>query len=328
MATLSIDPTTASLKADTKAPRHLASIADLTPEHVAEVFNTAGAMKAAPKPWSTMLSGQSWVMLFEKPSLRTRVSFEVGITKLGGHAMYYDHSKTRIGVRESIKDYAKNLERWVDGIIARTFAHDTLTQLAEHASVPVINALTDHEHPCQALADLFTLKEALGDLGGAKLAWVGDGNNVCHSLMLLAAKLGVSMTIVTPKGFEPQFSVVKSAIADAEQTGATITLTHNLDLIAGHDAVYTDTWVSMGQEDTQSMLRHDAFGGFQVDGELMALASRGLDHASHFMHCLPAHRGEEVTDEVIDSPESLVYDQAENRMWTQNALIALLTGKS
>ncbi|HRQ72938.1 MAG TPA: ornithine carbamoyltransferase [Phycisphaerales bacterium] len=307
------------------AGRDFLSIADLSADEVLAVFETAAAMKADLAPFAGSLAGRSIITLFEKPSLRTRVTFEVGPTKLGAHVMYFDHSKERIGTRESVKDYARNLERWVDCIVARVFDHAVLTEMAEHAAVPVVNALSDREHPCQALADLFTLRERLGTLEGARLVFLGDGNNVCHSLMLLCAKLGVSFTAVTPRGFEPQFGVVRDALADARRTGATITLSHNPEAAAGHNAVYTDCWVSMGQ-DHQAALRDGAFTPYRADDDMMALASRGIPGGALFMHCLPAHRGEEVTDEVIDSPASIVYDQAENRMWTQNALLWRLLG--
>ncbi|MEN0020518.1 MAG: ornithine carbamoyltransferase [Planctomycetota bacterium] len=304
------------------------SIDDCTPEQLAAILELASQIKAdfatgKPGKWATALAGKSVVMLFEKPSLRTRVSFEIGINKLGGHAMYFDHDKQKIGEREPIVDYAKNLERFADAIVARTFSHDTLTGLAEHGSIPVVNALSDHEHPCQALADLLTLKEQFGTLQGLKLAWLGDGNNVCHSLMLACAKLGVSMTVVTPKGFEPQFHVLKSALDAAKLTGATITLSNRVEAVEGHHAVYTDCWVSMGQ-DHQAQLRNEAFAGFCVDEDMMDLIGKNVDADPIFMHCLPAYRGKEVEAEVIDGPASVVYDQAENRMWAQNALLVTL----
>ncbi len=309
------------------AGRDFLSIADLSADDVLAIFDTAVSMKADLAPFAGSLAGRSIITLFEKPSLRTRVTFEVGPTKLGAHVMYFDHSKDRIGTRESVKDYARNLDRWVDCIVARVFDHAVLAEMAEHATVPVVNALSDREHPCQALADLFTLRERLGTLEGARVVFLGDGNNVCHSLMLLCAKLGVSFTAVTPRGFEPQFGVVRDALADAKRTGATITLSHNPEAAAGHHAVYTDCWVSMGQ-DHQAALRDGAFTPYRADEDMMALASRGIPGGALFMHCLPAHRGEEVTDEVIDSPASIVYDQAENRMWTQNALLWRLLGAS
>ncbi|MBK7406555.1 MAG: ornithine carbamoyltransferase [Phycisphaerales bacterium] len=299
--------------------RDLLSISQLSVPEVGAIFATAGAMKQDLTPFAGSLAGRSIIGLFEKPSLRTRVTFEVGPQKLGAYVMYYDHSKQRIGERESPKDYAKNLERWVDCIVARVYEHRVLAEMAEHASVPVINALCDLEHPCQALADLFTLREHLGSFEGARLAYMGDGNNVCHSLMLLCAKLGVDFTAITPKGFEPQFSVVRDALSDAKTTGARITLSHSPDAAAGHHALYTDCWVSMGQ-DHQKAIRDGVFEQYQVNEELMQkLAPTG--QWPLFMHCLPAHRGEEVTDDVIDSPRSIVFDQAENRMWVQNALL-------
>ena len=309
----------------------LLTIDQLSGAQLAGLIDAAIALKANPADGAGKLAGKSVTMLFEKPSLRTRMSFEIGLTKLGAHVIYFDHSKQKIGEREAVKDYAKNLERWTDAIIARVFDHGVLVGMAEHAQVQVVNALSDLEHPCQALADFQTLCErfglAAGELGaaGIKMVWLGDGNNVCHSLMLAAAKLGVSFTAVTPKGFEPSFEVVRRALAAAKGTGARITIAHELDDIRGHHAVYTDTWVSMGQEH-QNGLRADAFSGFTVDDEVMALASDGLDAPALFMHCLPAHRGEEVTDEVIDSEHSLVYDQAENRMHAQNALFLKLFG--
>jgi ornithine carbamoyltransferase len=309
----------------------LLTIDQLSTAQLRSLLTLAARVKASGGPRGTpgpdfagALAGTSVTMLFEKPSLRTRMSFEIGLAKLGAQVIYFDHSKQKIGQRESVKDYAKNLERWTDAVIARVFSHGVLEQMAEHAAIPVVNALSDLEHPCQALADFQTLAERLGGLDalrGARLGWVGDGNNVCHSLMLGAAKLGMSFTAVTPPGFEPKFAVVRRALEAAHETGATITLSHRLKDIAAHDVVYTDTWVSMGQEH-QGGLRNEAFLGFQVDAEVMDHASHGLagGRRSAFMHCLPAHRGEEVTDEVIDAPDSLVYDQAENRLWAQQAL--------
>jgi ornithine carbamoyltransferase len=303
----------------------LLSMADLTTGLVHTLFETTAAWKAEPAAYKGVLAGKSVVMLFEKPSLRTHVTFEIGLTKLGAHVMYLDHSKQKLGERESVKDYAKNLERWADAIVARVFSHKVLEEMAEHARIPVVNALSDLEHPCQALADLFTLQERLGTLEGKRLAFVGDGNNVCHSLMLCSALLGVDMTVISPKGFEPQFAVVRQALGLAEKTGAKIAITNKLDAVAGHHAVYTDAWVSMGQAH-QSPLRKDSFDGFQVDDDVMERASSGIEGGSLFMHCLPAHRGEEVVDSVIDSDSSVVYDQAENRMHVQNALMMMLLG--
>jgi ornithine carbamoyltransferase len=257
-------------------------------------------------------------MLFEKPSLRTRVTFEVGMEQLGGKALYLGPQEVGLGKRESVKDVARNLSRWVDAVVARVFAHQTVMELAENASVPVINALSNFEHPCQALGDYLTLLEHKGPLAGKILAWVGDGNNVAHSLIYGAAKLGVRMRIAIPAGYEPDRSVV----AEAKREGGDITLTHDAnEAVAGADAVYTDVWVSMGQEnETDTRLR--VFRPYQVTCQLLRNAG---PHAL-FMHCLPARRGQEVTDEVMDSPRSIVYDQAENRLHIQKAiLLALLS---
>ena len=309
---------TADLAPTIHAP-DLVSINNPSADDVRELFDFAASLKADPASYASALAGKAVILLFEKPSLRTRVSFEVGVGKLGGIAMYFDHSEPRIGVRESIKDYAKNLERWVECIVARTHEHSTLEQLAAHADIPVINALSDHEHPCQALADLFTLREHLGDLAGKRLAFVGDGNNVCHSLMLLCAMLGVDFTAITPPGYEPAATVADRAGALAAITGSRLVISHDLKAVAGHHAVYTDKWVSMGQEERST--KASAFAAYQIDAAVMARASGGIDGEALFMHCLPAGRGLEVTSDVIDSPTSVVYHQAENRMHTQNALL-------
>ncbi|GJM18630.1 MAG: ornithine carbamoyltransferase [Phycisphaeraceae bacterium] len=308
----------------------LLAIDDLTGDQIREILTLAASVKTdgcvLGGAYAGALAGLSVTMLFEKPSLRTRMSFDIGLTKLGAHVVYLDHASARLGAREAVKDYAKNLERWTDAIVARVFKHAVLEELSAHAAIPVVNALSDLEHPCQTLADLQTLIERYGSLDGLKVAYVGDGNNVCHSLMLACAKLGVSFTAVTPKGFEPRFGVVKSATAAAHETGATITISRSIDDIKGHHAVYTDTWVSMGQEH-QTGLRGGEFTHLQVDADIMAIASEGLEEPAAFMHCLPAHRGEEVTDDVIDSAQSLVYEQADNRMWAQNALMLKVFGK-
>ncbi len=283
------------------------------------IFSLAGRVKARPRAYAKALEGKQLAMIFEKPSLRTRVTFEVGMTSLGGHALYLDQSKSRLGEREAIRDVARNLERWVDGIVARTFSHSAVEELAQYASIPVINALTDLTHPCQALGDYFTLTEKFGELKGAKLAYVGDGNNVCHSLMTVGAKLGVSVAVATPAGFEPRPEIVAEAQAAGASTGATISLVHDpLEAVAGAQAVYTDVWASMGQE-YAAHLRSQVFASYRVTAELMAAAPGAV-----FMHCLPAHRGQEVTDEVIDAPSSVVFDQAENRLHVQKALMMLL----
>lgn len=305
----------------TRSPRALPgkdilTISELGAEDVAAIFETAAGVKREPGAYAGALAGRCAVMIFEKPSLRTRLSFEVGIARLGGHAVFYDHARERIGERESVHDYARNLERWVDAIIARTFSHEILEQLAGYSTVPVINALSDDYHPCQALADLFTLGERVGCLRGKRLAYVGDGNNVCHSLMLLASTLGLRMTVISPEGFGPSPGVLAEARALAGDSGGEVELSCDPGAVAGHDAVYTDAWTSMGREH-EAQQRRATFTPYRVDADLMAMA--GPDAC--FMHCLPAHRGEEVTDEVIDSERSIVFDQAENRMHAQNALL-------
>jgi ornithine carbamoyltransferase len=296
--------------------KDLLTVAELSAVEVGAVYRTAAAFKGSPADFARALAGKSVVMLFEKPSLRTRVSFEIGIAKLGGHALYYDHSKERIGERESIYDYAKNLERWCDAIVVRTYSHEALEQLAGFSRVPVVNALSDDFHPCQALADLFTLQERCGKLAGKRLAYVGDGNNVCSSLILLASALGVHVTVIAPEGYAPPTEILDLVRTRAEASGASLTLTADPMRVRGHDAVYTDAWTSMGWE-AEAQKRRKIFAGYRVDSDMMACAGPG----ALFMHCLPAHRGEEVTDEVMDSPRSIVFDQAENRMHVQNGLL-------
>jgi ornithine carbamoyltransferase len=293
---------------------------DLTRADLNLIFELAQSVKASPGSYARALQGKQVALIFEKPSLRTRVTFEVGMTSMGGFAVYLDHAKPRLGERESIKDIARNLERWVDGIVARTFSHSAVVELAEHSSVPVINGLTELNHPCQAIGDFFTIGEKFGKLKGLKLAFVGDGNNVCHSLLVTGAKLGVSVSVATPAGFEPKADVVDEAKACARRTGAKIQLSHDpVDAVGGAHVVYTDTWVSMGQE-FAAHLRSQIFAPYQVTEALMAAADPG----AVFMHCLPAYRGKEVSAEVIDSPRSIVYDQAENRLHVQKALLLLL----
>ncbi|MGH9813557.1 MAG: ornithine carbamoyltransferase [Candidatus Acidiferrales bacterium] len=300
----------------------LLSIADLTPADVGGIFDLAALVKARPAEFARSLSGKQLVLIFEKPSLRTRVTFEVGITSLGGRSLFIDQTASRLGARESIADIARNLERWVDGIVLRTFAHETVTEMAAHASIPVINGLSEREHPCQALADYFTLQERLGDLKPLKLAFVGDGNNVAHSLLLTAARLGSRIAVATPPGYEPDAEIVQEASTLAAQTGGKVELTYDAEeAVAGADAVYTDVWASMGQEG-EAGERRGIFAPYQVNEELMA---RAAPHAV-FLHCLPAHRGEEVTNAVMDSSRSAVFDQAENRLHVQKAILLLLLG--
>ena len=310
---------TARQPAATFAHTDLISIRDLAPFEVEQIFELTQRLKARPAAFRTALAGKQFILMFEKPSLRTRVTFEVGVSSLGGHSLFMEGP---IAAREKIGDVARNLERWLDCIILRTFKHSTVTEMAAHASIPVINGLTDLEHPCQAMADFFTLREKFGDLRGFKLAFVGDGNNVAHSLLLTGAALGSHVVVATPKGYEPAKEIVAAATRMAETTGGKIEVTNDCHAaVAGARAVYTDVWASMGQE-REASRRSAIFHPFQVNADLMALA----DKQAVFMHCLPAHRGEEVTDQVLDSAQSVVYDQAENRMHVQNAIMILLMG--
>jgi ornithine carbamoyltransferase len=289
---------------------------------VEAILRLAAVMKARPTDFRKALAGRQMVMFFEKPSLRTRLTFEAGMNSLGGSTMFVDQTQERLGARETLSDVAHNLERWVDLIVLRTFSQQTIDGMAKHACVPVINALSDVEHPCQALADYFTLAERFGDLRTRTLAYVGDGNNVAHSLLLTAACLGSSIRVATPKGYAPNPQIVADARAIATQTSAEISLfTDPRQAVAGADAVYTDAWTSMGQEKEETR-RSAIFPPYQVNAELMAEAAPD----AVFMHCLPAHRGLEVTDEVMDSPQSVIFEQAENRMHVQKAILYLLLG--
>ena len=302
--------------------RDLVSIRDLSSQEVGVVLQLASLMKARPADFRGALSGKQLVMFFEKPSLRTRLTFEAGMASLGGVSFFVDQTASRLDAREKLSDIAHNLERWIDIIVLRTFAHSTVEKMAEYANIPVINALSELEHPCQALADYFTLIEKFGAAENLKLAFVGDGNNVLHSLIQACAALGSSIRVATPCGYEPDPQIVADARELAEETGASIELFIDpYEAVSGADAVYTDTWTSMGQEH-EAEQRRRIFGSYQVNESLMAEA------ASHalFMHCLPAHRGEEVNDAVIDSPQSVVFDQAENRMHVQKAILLLLLG--
>jgi ornithine carbamoyltransferase len=302
--------------------RDLISSRDLGPQGVKAVLDLAGLMKSRPADFRQALDGKHIVMFFEKPSLRTRLTFEAGIASLGGSVSFVDQTSGRLDAREKLSDIAHNLERWVDAIVLRTFAHSTVEGMAEHACVPVINALSDLEHPCQALADYFTLQERFGDLSKISLAYVGDGNNVAHSLMITAACLGSTFRIATPAGYGPHPDMVAAAREIAQDTGAVIGLfTDPHEAVAGVDAIYTDAWTSMGQEQQEDQ-RAVVFPPYQVNDALIAEAA---PHAV-FMHCLPAHRGQEVTDEVIDSLRSVVFDQAESRFHVQKAVMMLLLG--
>jgi ornithine carbamoyltransferase len=302
--------------------RDLVSIRDLSPIEVESLFHLAGLMKARPEDFRSALAGKHIAMFFEKPSLRTRITFEAGICGLGGSVSFIDQRHERLDARETLSDIAHNLERWVSGIVLRTFAHETVEGMAEHACVPVVNALSEVEHPCQALADYFSLQEKFGNLRKITLAYVGDGNNVMHSLLLTAALLGSRIRIASPKGYGANPQILGDAQEIAKTTGAVIELMIDpRKAVRGVDAVYTDAWVSMGHEH-ETDGRAKIFPPYQVNDELMAEAA---PHAL-FMHCLPAHRNEEVTDAVIDSVRSIVFDQAENRMHVQKAILMMLVG--
>ena len=300
--------------------RDLISIHDFSSDELSCALELASAMKARPADFRGILSGKQIVLFFEKPSLRTRLTFEASINSLGGSSFFVDQTQSRLGVRESLGDVAHNLERWVDGIVLRTFSHDTVTTMAEHASIPVINALSELEHPCQAMADMLTLQEQFGDLRGLKVDYVGDGNNIAHSLMLAAAGLGASVSIGTPAGYEPSAEITESTRELAAASGATVQVVNDpIQAVAGADAIYTDVWTSMGQEQ-EAADRSRIFAPFQVNQKLFSYAAK---HAV-FMHCLPAHRGDEVTAAVIDSPRSVVFEQAENRLHVQKSVLVLL----
>ncbi len=302
--------------------KDLISIHDLAKEDVTRLFDLAAAIKAHPKDFRTALLGKTLAMIFEKSSTRTRVSFETGMFQLGGLAQFLSSRDIQIGRGEPISDTARVLSRYVDGIMARTFAHKTVTDLALYASVPVVNGLTDLLHPCQALTDYFTMREKFGKTEGLKLAYLGDGNNMAHSLMYGGPKCGADVAIATPKGYEPNPEVVTNARLDAEAAGTRLLVTHSIEeAVANAHVVYTDVWASMGQEAEQAK-RVREFAGWTVTRDTMALADKG----AVFMHCLPAHRGEEVSAEVCDGPQSVIYDEAENRLHVQKAILAILMG--
>lgn len=299
------------------------SIHDLTQYEFHELLDLTREIKDHPDKYHKKLKNQVLAMIFEKPSLRTRMTFEVGMQELGGKAIYLSPNEVQIGKRETAEDVGRNLERWVDGIIIRTFAHENVVRLAKAVSIPVINALTDLSHPCQGMADFFTLREKKGGLSKVKLAYVGDGNNVCHSLMLAAAKAGSTMVVASPKGYEPNPEMVKLAREDGKETSFSLLITNDpRPAVKDADAVYTDVWASMGQEQEKEA-RAKVFSPYQVNPELMAATK--LD--AIFMHCLPAHREEEVTASVFESPQSVVFDQAENRLHFQKAMMLILMGK-
>jgi ornithine carbamoyltransferase len=302
--------------------RHFLSSADLTRDTALSMFQLAADLKQRWKAGrrGAPLAGRTLVLIFEKPSLRTRVTFEVGVVQLGGRAVHLSGTEIGMGTRESVPDVARNLARWVDGIAARVHAHATVEALARHATVPVINGLSDFEHPCQALADFFTLWERGLDFGAMRLAWIGDGNNVCHSVIQLGALLGASIVVACPPGYEPDPRVVDTA----RRRGGQIEIGEDPRRAAtGADVIYTDVWTSMGQE-AEETRRQEAFGRYQVNETVVGFAKPAV----LVMHCLPAHRGQEITDAVLDGPHSIVLDQAENRLHAQKAIILTLLGGS
>lgn len=302
--------------------RDFLSVADVTREELWSVLGRALQLKEEVKAgrWRTELAAKSVALLFQKPSLRTRVSFEQGIRQLGGHSMYLSLHEVGLGERESVPDVARVLSRYVDCIVLRANRHSDVEQLARHATVPVVNALSDLTHPCQALADLLTIREAKGRLEGVVIAYIGDGNNVAHSLILGTAKVGAHLRVACPAGFEPSEAIVELGRGDREATGASFSLVRSArEAAAGADVLYTDVWTSMGQE-AETEGRRRAFHSYRIDAELLSMARSD----AVVMHDLPAHRGEEIADEVIDGPQSVVFDQAENRLHAQKGLLSMM----
>jgi ornithine carbamoyltransferase len=302
--------------------RDLLSIDDLSPGELGNLLDLAGKVKAHPADYADRLAGRSVAMIFEKPSTRTRVSFEVAVASAGGHPVPLASSELQLGRGETIEDTGRVLSRYVQAIVLRTFEQERLELLASAASVPVVNALSDFEHPCQALADLLTIREKRGELSGTVLTYLGDGNNVTHSLLLASAKVGMHVRVATPPGFEPIPQVVQRASDIAGETRGSVTVTHDpIEASRGADVLYTDVWASMGKE-AETDERALVFAGYALDREKVDVAAPDVS----VMHCLPAHRGQEITGEVIDGPHSVVWDQAENRMHTQKALLLWLLG--
>ncbi|HYE26298.1 MAG TPA: ornithine carbamoyltransferase [Clostridia bacterium] len=300
--------------------RDFLSIRDFTPQEIRQVIDLACHVKFQPEQYAAALKGKTLAMIFEKPSLRTRVTFDVGIQQLGGFSLYLSPAEINLGKRESVYDVAKNLERMVQAVMIRTFAHEIVEQMAEYASIPIINGLTDYSHPCQAIADYLTMLEIKGRVAGLKVAFIGDGNNVAHSLMFAGAQLGAHVWVATPEGFEPNAAAVKWACERAAQTNGSCTVTNDVvAAVKDADVVYTDVWASMGQEG-EAEQRKNIFRPYQVNNDLFHKANQ---HAI-FLHCLPAHRGDEVTADVIDSARSFVFQQAENRLHAQKAIMLTL----
>ncbi|MDN2665036.1 ornithine carbamoyltransferase [Psychromonas sp. 14N.309.X.WAT.B.A12] len=294
---------------------------EMTQQQALDLIALGKDLKANPSKYAQSLAGKSVVTLFEKQSLRTRVTFDIGVNKLGGHAVYLDQTNGAMGSREDVKDFAANISRWADCIVARVFDHNTLLEMEEFASVPVINSLCDLYHPCQGMADFLTISQNYDDLSQVKLAYIGDGNNVTHSLFIAGAILGATVTAVCPLGHSPDAQIMKKAEEIAKQTGATISVTNNIDDIQGYDVVYGDTWLSMGDDTPLEQIKAK-FMPYQINQAL-------LDHTGikHVLHCQPAHRGLDITSDVMDGPASLIFDQAENRMHIQNAIMLTLINK-
>ncbi len=302
--------------------KNLISLDDLSSEEIAQILETAEIIKLRYYAGESqpILQGKILGMIFQKPSLRTRMSFEIGMLQLGGEAIYLGPEDIKLGEREATKDIARVIARYVNGIMARTFSHDIILELAKYSSVPVINGLSDLSHPCQVLGDLLTIKEKKGRLAGLKLAYIGDGNNVAHSLIFGSAKVGLNLVLATPPGYKPKGEIVKKAQIDAQKIGTKIEVIHNPEeAVEGADIIYTDVWTSMGFEGERD-IRKKSFRPYQVNQDLISKAKEEVI----ILHCLPAHRGEEITDEVIDGPNSVVVDQAENRLHAQKAVLALL----
>ena len=303
------------------AMKHFLSLKDVSPAQWKEIFELSTDVKKNPQKYNQALAGKTLGMIFQKSSTRTRVSFEVGMFQLGGHALFLSSNDIQIGRGETIADTARVLSRMVDILMARVFGHNIVEELAQYGSIPVINGLSDFSHPCQGVADYFTLYERWSDLKGRKIAYIGDGNNVCHSLLFGAAALGMHISVGAPDGYKPDPGVVDFSRNVAGKTGGSISiLTDPGEAIRDADAVYTDVWASMGQE-LEYKERKAIFADYQINGKLFSLAKKD----ALFLHCLPAHRGDEVTDEVIDSPNSVVWDEAENRLHCQKAILLLLT---
>jgi ornithine carbamoyltransferase len=312
--------TSVSLTIPVALPKDLLTGAEWGPAETRDLLERTANIKARPSRYASVLRNKHIALIFEKPSLRTRVTFEVGIQSMGGFVVFLDHTQARLGERESIPDVARNLEQWVQGIVARVYEQRVLEEMAATVSIPVVNALSDKFHPCQALADFFTLEEKFGSLKGLKMAYVGDGNNVCHSLLYLAARLGVHIRVATPANYAPDADVIVDAKRVAKETRSKIELfTDPQEAVSGVEAVYTDSWTSMGFE-AEEKVRRQVFQAYQVNSRLIEQAAPG----AVFMHCLPAHRGAEVTDEVLDAPYSVVLQQSENRMYVQKAILHAL----